>query len=108
MGKQIELRFDAAPAQQLARRSDPATSKAAAVNIAPRLGTFKRKLWEMADGTPRTARELAELAVVKHGGEVETFRKRARELVREGFLVEAAVRACVHTGEKATTYHRPT
>lgn len=107
MTEQLFLDYSGTRPEQLARRSDPATSKQAARRLTPKLGTIKYKLWTTADGTPRTARELAELAVSKHGGEVETFRKRAKELVDEGLLTAGPARECRHTGEKATTYYQP-
>lgn len=86
------------------RASDPATSHAAAQSIVPKAAKLMACVMSVSDSTPRTARELAELACEEYGGEVESYRKRARELCRKGQLVEMPPRPCLRTGRNATTY----
>lgn len=88
------------------RHSDPDTSREAEMHIVAKLGRLKREVLAVADQTPRTARELAELASKKSQGEVESYRKRARELCRLGYLKEMPPHKCAHTGRNAATYIR--
>ena len=57
---------------------------------------------------PLTANEAAELASnaepSKQAKMVETYRKRCRELVRDGKLVESIKRPCSVTGESVATF----
>ena len=89
----------------LFRQSDPPTSVLAAEGIAPKLGTLRAAMLAAfkAHGQA-TAREAAEACAVEHGGEVESYRKRAKELVRAGLLVEVGERACYITDKLATVY----
>ena len=86
------------------RRTDPATSGEGERHIKPKLGKLKVAVLTCADAVPRTARELAELAKSRFGGEVESYRKRVRELEGDGILSEKTARTCQHTGRNATTY----
>jgi len=57
---------------------------------------------------PLTANEAAEQAVNCEIGKrhrmTETYRKRCRELVRDGLLIECPKRPCSLTGESVTTF----
>ena len=108
-----------ADAKKLSRRSDPATSHKAAADIAIKL-TGKRKLFydtlklitNGPDGFPRTAMEVATAAypytvavrAPKTTQQRETLRKRAKELVRGGFIRECEARTCKVNLNDATTY----
>lgn len=93
--------FDDAP--QLARTSDPPTSKIAAKEFNQRRDKVKRAfLTALADlgGGPATAREIGERA--KEMGlhqEVESVRKRAAELERAGLIDFTDLKRCSHTGK---------
>lgn len=56
--------------------------------------------------TPLTAREAAQLAVIRFGGEVESYRKRVHELRRKGVLEYVGSRRCDSTGKRASIYRR--
>ncbi len=92
----------------IARNSDPETSHVAAEDIKPSLGKLKRAMLDSAKLAigPKTARELAEESRrrVDKNTDVESFRKRARELARDGLLVECGVRCCSVTGKPAQTF----
>ncbi len=80
----------------LSRATDPQTSRDAEpdafqLNVAQSV-FLERLRW----GGQMTAQEVA-------AGD-ETIRKRAKELVRAGLIIEAGVRRCKRTGKKATTY----
>ena len=107
-----------ADAKKLSRRSDPATSHKAAADIAIKL-TGKRKLFydtlklitNGPDGFPRTAMEVAtaaypylETGAQRTTQQRETLRKRAKELVRGGFIRECESRTCKVNLNDATTY----
>mgnify|MGYP003654663731 CR=1 FL=1 len=94
--------------RQLERRrrsrcSDPDTSIDSGIEVRKRIGSLAAVL-SAADATPRTARELAERA--NSGGEIESLRKRARELFDQGLLAAKTPRRCRHTNKKAATYVR--
>lgn len=95
------------------RRTDPATSQSAEASVAPKLNRIMVEILAVADDTPRTARELAELAAMgrRNQGikvpEIETYRKRARELQVISELEECEPKICSHTGTSATTYIKP-
>lgn len=97
-------------AKALARRTDPLTSLQSAEQAAAELnknqGIVLTVLQEhlAASSGSFTARELAELCRSIHGGEVETYRKRVRELVALGKMQEFGARTCAITGQKATAF----
>ena len=91
-------------ARRRSRATDPPTSHAGEEHILTRVGRIQAEVLAHADDHPRTARELAERACC--GGEVESYRKRVRELVGLGRLVERPARTCQHTGRKAATFVR--
>ena len=85
------------------RLSDPATSAAGEQHIHAKLGKLHRAVLAVADAVPRTARELAERACPP-GAEVESYRKRVRELADRGLLWEVGTKRCLHTGRMAASY----
>ena len=93
--------FDDAP--QLARASDPVTSKIAAKEFDQRRDKVKQAfLTALADlgGGPATAREIGERAKeMGLHGEVESVRKRAAELERAGLIDFTELKRCSHTGK---------
>ena len=95
--------FDDGP--QLARASDPVTSKAAAEDIRPKLSGLREAfVLALADigGGPATAREIGERA--REMGlhqEVESVRKRAAELDKAGLITFDELRRCGFTGKLA-------
>lgn len=99
---QLEL-FGDAIFEKLARQDDPATSKAAAEDIRPKLSglreAFVLALTDLGGG-PCTAREVAERAKeMGLHGEVESVRKRAAELERAGLIDFTELKRCSHTGK---------
>lgn len=97
-----QLTFFDAP---ISRPSDPATSQLAATEIKGRLGTLQTRLLEaVASLAQPTANEAAAAAAEAHGGMAESYRKRMKELVREGAVVIAGERHCRITGKIAQTY----
>lgn len=88
---------------ELARKHDPVTSVTAARKIEPQLSgrraEFVRCLKEL--GRPATAQEIAAVAEVTIR---ESVRKRAKECVRLGFVVEAGTKFCEVTGQRAAVY----
>jgi hypothetical protein len=86
----------------IARGGDKATSQIAAREVQPKLGrlrlAFMSSLGELRQGT---ANEVA-----KYSGwtTTESVRKRAKELVQSGLIVECGVRPCIITGKMATVY----
>ena len=90
-------------ARRRSRGGDPQTSREAEKSIS--LGPLAAATLRAADSTPRTAREIAERAVESSAGQVESHRKRVRELARLGLLVATGQpRPCGHTGKRAETY----
>lgn len=83
---------------KIARDSDPVTSHKAARQIAGAIGGKQRQFLDRlaAIGQPSTANEVAD--------GVESIRKRARELVRDGHLVSTGSRPCRKTGHEAETF----
>lgn len=61
--KKKRTRKAVATVTPIARATDPSTSHDAAVGITPKLGGLKSRVLDVADSTPRTAREIAELCV---------------------------------------------
>jgi hypothetical protein len=108
-----------ADAKKLSRRSDPATSHKAADDIAIKLTGKRKKFFDTlklitsgSDKCPRTAMEVAANAFPYVEGtpapqitqQRETLRKRAKELVRGGFIRECEARTCKVNLNDATTY----
>ena len=95
--------FDDGP--QLARASDPVTSKIAAKEFDQRRDKVKQAfLTALADlgGGPCTAREVAERArEMGLHAEVESVRKRAAELDKAGLITFDELRRCGFTGKLA-------
>ena len=87
----------------IARSSDPITSHVAAENVLPKLSgrrsEFVRCLREI--GHPATAQEIAAMADVRIR---ESVRKRAKECVNLGYVVEVGTKRCDVTGTMAMTY----
>lgn len=83
---------------KIARDSDPVTSHRAAKSIANDLPNKQRQFMERlrSIGQPSTANEVAD--------GVESIRKRARELVRDGYLVSRGSRPCRKTGHEAEVF----
>jgi hypothetical protein len=79
-----------------ARASDPPTSHAGAAHIEPKLNDLQREFMRRLGVGGKTANEVAR-------GQ-ESIRKRAKELVRQGVLVELEPRRCGVTGKVATVY----
>ena len=89
----------------ISRQSDPATSQLAASEIQGSLGTLQTRLLEaVASLSEPTANEAAQAAVELHGGMAESYRKRMKELVRQGLVEVAGERQCWITGKTAQTY----
>lgn len=89
------------------RASDPETSHKGAEHVEGKIGALQRAVLAMAStADARTARELAEMAVELYGGEVESYRKRARELERAAKLKEVGVKQCQITGRECAAFVR--
>jgi hypothetical protein len=91
----------------LHRKSDPETSQMAAAEIvhSGKLGHAQRCMMcavRLYPGT--TAQEAAARCVGWQDGSAETYRKRVKELVKLGLIVECERRRCTVTGKVATTY----
>ena len=96
----------------LFRTSDPPTSRTAAANVAPKLGTKRDQMLKAVAemcraGECPTANEAAMRCQLLHKGIAETYRKRVGELIADGLLVEATARICRVTKSEARTL-RPT
>jgi alkylation response protein AidB-like acyl-CoA dehydrogenase len=99
---------------QLARRTDPETSKQAARSVAADLSETQRLFFTTLKqfGYPATAQEVAEAAIrIEAIDQVkavmakrDTLRKRAKELVDKGWIVEREPRECRVTCNNSTTY----
>ena len=90
-------------ARRRSRMMDPITSVEGERHILKKITKLHTAMLAVADLIPRTARELAERACPV-GGEVESYRKRARELADRELLRAAGRRRCVHTNRAATCY----
>jgi len=101
---QLTLGFDA-PAK-LSRKADPITSQKSAAETENKLGPLKHAfMWSLRKLlNPSTANEVAEVCVTFDGGIAESYRKRAKDLIRDGFIEEHGERACKVTGKTATVY----
>ena len=95
--------FDVMPAK-IARSRDPVTSEVSAAEARPKLGRLKREFIELliSRNCPSTANEVASECVDVRRR--ESIRKRGRELVRDGELVEVGVKRCDYSGELATVF----
>ena len=100
---QKTLNFD--PPAKLSRKSDPITSQKSAAETAKKLGPLKEAfLLGLRFLKEATANEVATDCVLQCGGITESYRKRAKDLVRDGLIEECGERACEVTGKTATTY----
>jgi hypothetical protein len=81
MTAQRTIDFDA----PIARKSDPATSKAAAASIAPKLPTLRDQLYAYIKAYPGVTG--AEIGAIS-----ESLRKRLKELERDGLIVPCGAR----------------
>jgi len=101
---QLTLGFDN-PAK-LSRKSDPITSQKSAVETELRINTLQGFfLQAIKDASkPITANEAAHEAAKQYVANIETFRKRVRELVRLDLVVECEDRKCEVTGKSAMTF----
>ena len=96
--------MDATPftAKYLARRDDPATSKAAAVAIARVLGAAQQNALEAVQRhTGKTANEIADADGVR---DIRTINRRLGELEHMGLVTRGPARACKLTGRVAATW----
>lgn len=90
---------------KLSRRADPITSQKSAAETAKRLGPLKESfLLGLRFLKEATANEVATDCVLQCGGITESYRKRAKDLIRDGLIEECGERACKVTGKTATTY----
>lgn len=106
-GLQDPAEIQALENRRRARSSDPVSSHEGATHIEGKLGALKMIVLGEATYIPHTARELAERCVTSHQGEVESYRKRCKELADAGYLTVGAFRHCSVTGKLARTYTRP-
>jgi hypothetical protein len=90
----------------ICRKSDPITSHQSAAETELKLNiTQSRMLGVMTCVVPKTANEAARICNDRFGGGLcETYRKRCRELVERGLLIECGERACEVTGKAAMTF----
>jgi hypothetical protein len=104
MTQQQQTLFDNA---SLHRKSDPETSQMAAAELV-NTGKLGHAQYYMMCAFHRypgaTAQEAALRCVEWHDGMTETYRKRVKELVKRGRIVEGERRRCTVTGKVATTY----
>jgi len=94
-------------ARRRSRLSDPITSVEGERHIHKKITKLHTAMLSVADAIPRTARELAERACPP-GAEVESYRKRVRELADRGLLWEVGTKRCQHTGRMGASYVRAT
>ncbi len=101
---QKTLGFDT-PAN-ISRKSDPITSQKSAVETELRVNTLQSfVLQAIKDASkPITANEAAHEAAKQYVANIETFRKRVRELVRMDLVKECGDRKCKVTGKSAMTF----
>ena len=101
---QLTLGFDA-PAN-ISRKSDPITSQKSAVETELRINTLQSFVLQAIKNAskPITANEAAHEAAKQYVANIETFRKRVRELVRLDLVVECEDRKCEVTGKSAMTF----
>jgi hypothetical protein len=105
MRQQQQTLFDNA---NLHRKTDPETSQMAAAELVDtgKLGKAQRAVLAgiRLSNYGHTAQEAAKLSAAVYGGMTETYRKRVKELVKLGLIVECERRRCTVTGKVATTY----
>ena len=106
---QLGLFGDIEPPQpKLARKSDPDTSQESAADIVSKLDGLKASVMQAALdlSKPATASELAEWAQgsASEPAKVESYRKRVRELERDGLLKESGKRPCRVSGKNCNTF----
>ena len=94
---------------KLSRKSDPITSQKSAAETEKKLTGLQEKMLHvikcMGEVKAPTANEAAAMCIeVFRSGLSETYRKRAKEMVRAGLIEECGERACKVTGKTATTY----
>jgi hypothetical protein len=101
---QLTLGFDA-PAN-ISRKSDPITSQKSAAETELRINTLQNFVLQAIKDAPKpiTANEAAHEAAKQYVANIETFRKRVRELVRLDLVVECDDRKCEVTGKSAMTF----
>ena len=101
---QKTLGFDT-PAR-ISRKSDPITSQKSAVETELRINTLQSFVLQAIKNArkPITANEAAHEAATQYVANIETFRKRVRELVRLDLVVECEDRKCEVTGKSAMTF----
>ena len=101
---QKTLGFDA-PAN-ISRKSDPITSQKSAVETELRINTLQNFVFQAIKDAPKpiTANEAAQEAAKQYVANIETFRKRVRELVRMDLVKECGDRKCEVTGKSAMTF----
>lgn len=100
--------------QQLARRTDPATSHQASKKTVAELGGYHLIFYNALQkiGHEATAQEVAAAAVPLDGSmpvaagfsKRESIRKRAKELVSRGVISVTGSRICRVTGNESSTY----
>ena len=93
---------------QLSRRTDKQTSHESADSTRVKLGLLQQRCLDMLADGELTASEIAKHCVDVYGGISESYRKRLKELVRGGEVIELAPRECWITGKNATVYKRIT
>lgn len=99
--------FDEFDAQALCRPTDKQTSHDAAIRIAltQKLNQKQRQFVLRLGWHPRsTANEIAASCAHEFGGMPETYRKRAGELERAGWIRVVGSRVCRITGTRASVY----
>jgi len=97
--------FDDGP--QLARKSDPVTSQAAAEEVRPKIGQLQQAFLEAlaAIGKPATANEVGAKAVAMGlAGNAESVRKRSAEVERSGMVRVAGIQRCSVTAKLAEAW----
>ena len=97
--------FESNAAPRIARLTDKATSHEAAADTRPKLRglqlAFVEAVASMAE--PATAAEIAEAAYARDpSSSRESYRKRALECVRAGFIAECGKRQCRISGKNCT------
>jgi hypothetical protein len=101
---QKTLGFDTAA--NIFRKSDPITSQKSAVETELRINTLQSFVLQAIKDAPKpiTANEAAREAAKQYVANIETFRKRVRELVRLDLVKECEDRKCEVTGKSAMTF----
>jgi hypothetical protein len=103
---QQRIDFDA----PVARTNDPAPSHAAAKAVRPKLVGLREEAYRRAcilinDHGDATASEIGRaMEHVDDMARCESIRKRVRELVVSGYLIEAGTRVCRKTGSNVTVF----